>query len=238
MLNGYYYDMTSMIEQMEPFFEENSGWKRIYIDHPGVGNTKNIEDIQNHDDMLNTILLFVDKIIPNENFVIVGESFGAYLARGILNKKLQYVDGLLLIVPVIEPEREKRDIYEISSKIEFFDKEIEENLFSQIEREYEKCTILTDKAFLEKIRENRAGFSFNVDDIEKQFEKPVLILTGRQDNVVGYKDVLKILDNYPRATFAVLDKANHTLPIIQSNLFKTLVNEWLYRVDEFIKLHK
>ncbi|MGF7059077.1 hypothetical protein [Brassicibacter mesophilus] len=65
--------------------------------------------------MLDTILIFIDKVIPNENFAIAAMSFGGYLTRGILHRKIQYVDGLMLIVPVIVPEGEKRDIDEVIS---------------------------------------------------------------------------------------------------------------------------
>lgn len=47
------------------------------------------------------------------------------------------------------------------------------------------------------------------------FTKPALFLLGRQAASVGYKDTWKISDNYPRATFAVLDKAGHNLQLEQ-----------------------
>jgi len=58
------------------------------------------------------------------------------------------------------------------------------------------------------------------------------MLLGRQDSGVGYKDAWSILDNYPRATFAVLDRAGHNLQIEQEELFNSLVSEWLVRVNE------
>jgi len=39
------------------------------------------------------------------------------------------------------------------------------------------------------------------------------------------------LDNHPRATFAVLDRAGHGLGAEQESLFRTLVSEWLDRVE-------
>ena len=66
----------------------------------------------------------------------------------------------------------------------------------------------------------------------KSVEKPTLILAGRQDAMVGYRDAWKILENYPRGTFAVLDRAGHNLQIEQETLFNALVNEWLDRVEE------
>ena len=67
------------------------------------------------------------------------------------------------------------------------------------------------------------------------FGKPTLILVGRQDSMVGYHDSWKILENYPRATLAVLDQAGHNLQIEQERVFNTLVGEWLDRVEESTK---
>lgn len=55
------------------------------------------------------------------------------------------------------------------------------------------------------------------------------MLLGRQDSVVGYKDAWDILDNYPRVTFAVMDRAGHNLQLEQEELFFSLVKEWLIR---------
>jgi pimeloyl-ACP methyl ester carboxylesterase len=69
-----------------------------------------------------------------------------------------------------------------------------------------------------------------VDDLPQPFLDPVLILTGKQDDRVGYIDAWSLLDRYPRGTFAVLDKAGHDLQIEQPELFEGLVKEWLNRV--------
>ena len=59
-----------------------------------------------------------------------------------------------------------------------------------------------------------------------------MILVGRQDAAVGYRDAWEVLEDYPRGTFAVLDRAGHNLQIEQETLFNALVNEWLDRVEE------
>ncbi|NNU75762.1 alpha/beta fold hydrolase [Clostridium estertheticum] len=91
---------------------------------------------------------------------------------------------------------------------------------------------LADKYFLLQLEQNGNAFSFDVDGLDEEFNKPTLILLGRQDSSVGYKDAWGILDNYPRATFAVLDRAGHNLQIEQVEVFNSLVNEWLLRVIE------
>ena len=49
--------------------------------------------------------------------------------------------------------------------------------------------------------------------MEKGFEEPTLIVAARQDMVVGYRDAWTILESYPRATFAVVDRADHGWPV-------------------------
>ena len=45
-------------------------------------------------------------------------------------------------------------------------------------------------------------------------------------------EVITILERFPRATYAVLDRAGHELPYAQDRLFDALVIEWLDRVEE------
>jgi pimeloyl-ACP methyl ester carboxylesterase len=75
-------------------------------------------------------------------------------------------------------------------------------------------------------------FSFDMDTSPQRFDKPALLLLGRQDSHVGYQDALAILEAYPRATLAVLDRAGHALGIEQERLFHGLLHEWLDRVEE------
>jgi pimeloyl-ACP methyl ester carboxylesterase len=90
-----------------------------------------------------------------------------------------------------------------------------------------------DFEFLGKIRENpeRYAFSFDVDDVPTPFPGPSLMIMGRQDSIVGYRDAWNILEKYPRATYVVLDRAGHGLEE-KSGLVNILVNEWLDRVEE------
>ena len=59
-------------------------------------------------------------------------------------------------------------------------------------------------------------------------------MVGRQDHVSGYREQWDVLENYPRATFVVLDRAGHRLQIEQPELFDALVDEWFDRVEEHL----
>jgi pimeloyl-ACP methyl ester carboxylesterase len=173
------------------------------------------------------------------------------LARGLIKKKQNLIDGVLFLVPAILPYEEQRDLPEpiilvkdenLVSKLSPFEREIFEDVATVInqkvlERGKEEGIsgiTIADMVFLEKVRENHA-FSFNVDLLNDKFTKPTLFLLGRQDSNVGYRDAWKIIENYPRATFAILDRAGHILQIEQEELFNSLTNDWLDRVESFLK---
>jgi hypothetical protein len=78
----------------------------------------------------------------------------------------------------------------------------------------------------------RYAVSFDLAEMEKGFEEPTLIVAARQDMVVGYCDAWTILESYPRATFAVVDRADHGWPFESHDLLGALIDDWLMRVAE------
>jgi len=78
----------------------------------------------------------------------------------------------------------------------------------------------------------RYGFSFDLAAAEESFTKPALVITARQDTTVGYRDAWEILERYPRATFAVVDRATHGWPTETTDLLAALVDDWLERIEK------
>src|SRR5690606_18457323 len=189
---------------------------------------------------------FIDAVIPDERFALVGSSYGGYLARGIVHRKLAQVDGLLLIVPAIFTDPRERDLPAHVTLVNLPELEAtaeERELVDQLmvvqhpdsvdifRRDYHPAITLFDEAFMNRIDERHA-FSFAVDNLPSPFDKPSLFLMGRQDAVCGYRDAWKIIEQYPRATFAVIDKAGHMLGAMESEaLCQVLISEWLDRVE-------
>ena len=249
MIHGFTPDHHLMTGCMEPIFRQREGWQRIYFDLPGMGKTPGKSWITNSDQMLDVVIEFIEHVIPNQSFVLAGESYGGYLARGIIQHKLASVDGLLLICPLIIAEKNQRTL---PSHIPLVQESRLRNLLTPSEWEkFESFAVIqtkrtwertekeimvgleaADEDFLFRLQTDGYPFSFDVDINVEPFEKPALILTGRQDSSVGYRDALKIIENYPRGTFAVLDRAGHNLQIEQETVFNILVNEWLDRVEE------
>jgi len=107
MLHGFSPDHRLMKGCMEPIFLEQEGWKRIYFDLPGMGKTTNYSSIQNSDEMLEVVNEFIQTLIPDESYLLVGESYGGYLARGIMRKSAVRLLGAAFICPLILPEKDK-----------------------------------------------------------------------------------------------------------------------------------
>ena len=248
IIHGYTVDYKLMMGCMEPVFKEINEYRRIYIDLPGMGKTKGKDWITNSDIVLEIVTEFIEKVIPSENFLLVGESYGGYLSRGILHKMKERVDGLFLLCPAIitsSPkcnipahivlEKDEEFLLQLESgEVENF-KSIQVVQTSKVWKRYNEEILhgirLADNNFLMKLKKNGYALSFEEDMLKEKYNKPTLLLLGRQDSIVGYKDALNILENYPRATFAVLDKAGHNLQIEQEELFNALVYEWLKRVN-------
>ncbi len=91
---------------------------------------------------------------------------------------------------------------------------------------------IADHSFLKRVSQNY-HFTFDIGQLTEPFPGPTLILTGRFDHWCGYQDAYNILENYPRGTFIVLDRAGHGLAREQQPLFRALVSEWLDRVEEY-----
>lgn len=251
MLHGWMLDHRHMVSEMEPIFVQRQGWKRIYPDLPGHGRTSSRPWISNQDDMLSVVLNLIDELIPGKRFVVAGMSAGAYLARGVAYHRAAMVDGLLLTVPLIVPDDAKRNLpapvtlVKDARLTERLDSDVKEamqlavvqsgRVLEALQTDYCPPGEAADQAFLGAIRcdPDRYGFSFDVDALSQPFDAPTLILTGRQDSAVGYRDAWQILENYPRATLVVLDRSGHLLPLDQEGLFRTLVGEWLDRVEEY-----
>jgi hypothetical protein len=86
--------------------------------------------------------------------------------------------------------------------------------------------------FVARLRK-RFAFSFDLARLARPFDGPAPFLLGRQDNVCGYADAWSVIESYPRATFAVLDRAGHWLGpgMEQEALYLALGSEWLDCVE-------
>jgi pimeloyl-ACP methyl ester carboxylesterase len=252
ILPGWGLNARLAAHETEPYFQGREGWKRIYIDPPGHGKTPGKDWITNQDKILDVVLSCVDKLVAGKRFSLIGISLGAYLARGVVFHRAEFIDGIAMIVPTILAEDAKRTVP--LHKVLVEDPSVKADLLPEEGDSYDMAVVhsrkwldyqrsfpqipeheMGDFEFLSKIREDprKYAFSFDVDNLVQPFHRPALIIAGRQDAIVGYRDAWNILEKYPRATYVVFDRAGHELEE-KSDLVSVLINEWLDRVEENI----
>jgi pimeloyl-ACP methyl ester carboxylesterase len=253
-LHGWAADHRDESLEYEPIFAERPGWSRLYLDLPGMGQTPVVESIDRLDRYLDVLLRFLDRVLAGKRFVLAGTSAGAYLARGILSRRSRLIDGLLLKVPVIESDLTKRDLpsfkplvsdphlmasLDPAERTELGEALVQspsylDALRRKIRDRLQSAKQIADNARLEALRQDarRYCFSFDVDAPGEPFDAPTLIVCGRQDTIVGYRDAWGIVENFPRATFAILDRADHGLLVDRPQLYHALVHDWLDRIEE------
>jgi pimeloyl-ACP methyl ester carboxylesterase len=244
MLHGFSLDHASMVHTFEPRFAKRSGWRRIYLDMPGHGGTAARDWMKGSDDILNVVEEFIDAVIGSERFVVSGSSYGAHIARGLVHRRAASMDGLVVTVPVIVADPNERVLppRTILARDEAVMAEARSEdmaWLSEIAVVQGRSVLANaralkgseaDEQFLENFERR---FSFDVDKLPVPFPAPALFMMGRQDHVVGYRDAWAIIEDYPRATFAVFDRAGHLLGGEQPQLWPALVDEWLDRVEEW-----
>jgi pimeloyl-ACP methyl ester carboxylesterase len=240
-LHGWTPDHHLVLGCLEPVFARRAGYRRLYPDLPGMGKSP-AGSVASSDDVLTALREFVAATIGDEPFLLVGQSYGGYLARGLARALGPQVSGLALLCPIgVEVEHSGRTVpprqvlrpdptLDLSEAADFTDLAVVHT--REAVRRYRDDVVVglavADTEAMARIRER---WVLTVDpESGAPYPRPTLIVTGRQDDIVGYVDQFALLPHYPRATFAVLDVAGHNLQFEQPALFEHLVEEWLDRV--------
>ena len=243
-LHGAGVDHREIAGALEPVFGTVPGYRRLYPDLPGMGRTPAAGTISSNDDVVDLLLGLIDGTIGDEPFLVIGHSYGGYLARAIADRRPHQAVGLALICPV---GAHTHDVPEHEVLVSSADPAGE--LDPDSEATYRSYFVVQTPDTLRRFREHVAPSASLVDEpgltrifsnwalrdrpeTVKAYPHPVLILAGRQDATAGHTGPLQLTGHYPRATFAVLDRAGHALMHEQPALVQALVAEWLTRVRE------
>ena len=208
----------------EPIFADRAGWRRIYVDPPGTGKSPAVPGTVDQDGMLAVIAELIDGLVGDEPFALAGTSAGGLHARGLVKRDPDRVLGLLLRVPGIVIDRQRRTLPsgEPLAKTAAWYRQHEY---------YDAAEAQADLDFLGAIQRDPRSYGLR-EDPAVRLEAPTLIVTGRQDTTAGYADAWSILEDYPRATYAVLDQEDHFLPGRGHALYRALVTDWLDRIEQ------
>ncbi|MCL2373075.1 MAG: alpha/beta hydrolase [Defluviitaleaceae bacterium] len=227
-LHGHGIDHRTMAGCLEPIFANLPGYRRIYVDLPGRGNSPPAPGIQNADDMLVMLEGFISQVIGGEEFLLVGESYGGYLSLGLIRAR-QRVMGLFLLCPCTIADAKRRQLPSEAEMAVIITetKEIQE----RFDNEIKPGLIAADKAYITKYQKEGYSFSFASKIGEIVFNKPTCVVLGRQDDTVGYADTLNLMQNFTMATYVIADGASHNMQIERVDLFNASVLDWLDRLS-------
>jgi pimeloyl-ACP methyl ester carboxylesterase len=246
LIHGWSADREYMLADLEPIFDEHPGWQRIYFDLPGHGATPAPEWLSTQDQVLSIVRGFIDAVLPDAPFAIAGSSYGGHLGLGLVRSIPDRLSGAGLLVPAVAAPDGTLDAAD--AVVLFEDTSIFEDLAP--DEEWMRDTLVVHERWMvDEIRAHdmpayrRADYRF-LARLEANliatgaagrpgppFDRPSLILTGRQDSTVGYRAAWALLDEFPRATYAVLDVAGHQLGRIERpGPFRALVGDWLERM--------
>jgi pimeloyl-ACP methyl ester carboxylesterase len=243
-LHGAGVDHREIAGALEPIFRSVPDFRRLYPDLPGMGLTPAPGTITSNDDVLDLLLGLIDTIIGDEPLLVMGQSYGGYLARAMANRRPEQVVGLALICPVGAHTRNVPAHEVLVSSGDLAGK-----LSPELEASYRSYFVVQTDETLGRFQDLVAPAASLVDEpglmrifsnwaLQDRAESaatythPVLILAGRQDATAGYLGPWELVEHYPRATIAVIDRAGHALLHEQSTLAQSLVVEWLARVRE------
>ncbi len=95
---------------MERVFASRPGWRRVYVDLPGFGASPASEQIRGSDDVLAVVLELLAEVAGDGPAVLVGQSWGAYLANAAAQARPDVVAGLAMLCPMTVPDRAQRDV--------------------------------------------------------------------------------------------------------------------------------
>jgi pimeloyl-ACP methyl ester carboxylesterase len=248
LIHGWSADRDYMLADLEPVFEEHPGWQRIYLDLPGHGATPAPEWLSTEDQMLSIVCGFIDAVLPDGRLAIAGSSYGGRLAVGLVRLIPDRLAGAGLLVPAVSAPDGSLD--PADHRVFFEDPSVFADLASD-EEWMPDTLVVHERWMVDEIRAHdmpayrRADYAFlsrlegNLDATGPAgrpgapFDRPSLILAGRQDSTVGYRAAWALHEEFPRATYAVLDMAGHQLGRIERpGPFRALVGDWLERIAE------
>lgn len=244
LIHGFGVDQR-FLAPLDACIEASGGWRRIYSDLPGTAGTP-IDDVASTSDVVAAVEHEIGERIGDEPFAILGNSYGAMIARQVAHDLRANVLGLATLVGVFVADAARRDVPQ--KTVITVDPEAVAIAGSAAD-EYTEVAVIQSaenaRAFLkydqvgadsadhEGLERIAAQYALDREPEEADpapFVQPSLLITARQDHVVGYRDAWARYEHYPRATFIVLDAAGHNAHLDRPTLAAALITDWLDRI--------
>ncbi|NYJ00183.1 pimeloyl-ACP methyl ester carboxylesterase [Nocardioides thalensis] len=217
-------------------------WERIYLDLPGFGGTPPLDGIGGLPELADWVVGTVRGLVGSRSFGLLASSLGGLLARHVIAQLGSQVLGAALIAPVVDPDaaRRRRPAQVVAER----DDDLLRSLPPADRDEFTGVAVRQVGASWEAFRRHalpgiRAADPDAMERLSQRyfltrapesgappFAGPVLVVTGRQDHIVGYEDQFDLLAHYPRATYLALDNAGHNVHLEQPEQVEAALRVW------------
>ena len=182
-----------------------------------------------------------------EKFLLTGQSYGCYLMLGLIALRGAQIDGTLFLVPCTIAKRAPRQLpvkavveedHEFSKEMAPEDYKlltrwscvVNKTTWRIFARDMKPGIDIQDVDYVCWIEKNGYESAGEKDFLTIQHSAPSCWITARQDHYVGFKDAFRFMDNFDRATYVCMDAAGHNVHFEKEEIFRLLVEDWLYRV--------
>jgi len=255
LLPGFALDSSVMAKACEPAFTATGTaggtgatagqWQRIYLDLPGTGGSPAGEPTS--EAVLSAVRNAIGDLIGDSPYLLVGHSYGGYLAAGLARRHSAQVSGQFLICigpRISEDDRDLSGLLPSTPEPGWLDgvpEELQAHLDHAVGHQTRAAADRVaaalgqrgplDEEYLDALRP--AGYRLRDESapVEQPFPGQVTLLTGRRDRIAGYRDALAALPGYPHGNFTALADAGHYLPFEQPEAFAMSLLAWLGSCD-------
>lgn len=221
-------------------------WERIYLDLPGFGSTARLHAPGGLPEIAEWLDHAVAELLGSARFAVVGNSLGGLLARDLAARRPDQVLGMALLAPVVDPVAAHRTLPD--HVVLETDAALLETLDAVDRGPYTELAVIQTEGNWQRFRRAalpgiraadlramaRLGQRYTLPEPPEErlsgCDRPVLIIAGKQDSVVGFEDQLVLASQFPRVTCAALDAAGHNVHLDQPDVVHALLAEWGDRI--------
>lgn len=227
---------------LDPALERAGGLERIYVDLPGFGSTPALGGPGGLAELAAWLVDAVPLLVGDHAFAIVGNSLGGLLARHVQATMPDQVGGLALLAPVVDPDLAARDlpgldVVEDDESMASILAQAAPDAVASYTQMAVRRTPQTWQRFVDAVLPGlraadaeamaRLGARYVLDVPDVSFTGPTLVVTGRQDQVVGYADQARLWRRaYPNATYVAVHGAGHNVHIDAPDIVEAHLTQW------------
>jgi pimeloyl-ACP methyl ester carboxylesterase len=247
VVHGWSADHRYLCADLDPVFDAHGGWRRVAFDLPGHGATMAPDWLGTQEQMLRIVAAVGEGAFGTEPYAVAGNSYGGYLALGLVRTAPERLLGAALLVPDLPRDDTTREVADpvvihpdpaafdaladdeawIPDALPVHERRMLEAIRAHDMPAYRIC----DRACLERLNAAYVHTGAAADG-SRPFGRPSLVVAGRQDGTVGWRRQMGLQDEFPRGTFATLDLGGHHLGRVERPaLFAALVDDWLARME-------